>query len=242
MEQIKKKNRALLNRANLRDTIFVISAASCLMWGIDTTRLCISLLLLLLGSALHFITKGTLIRNVVLCREGTYGIVRHPYYLANYVIDSSLCLLSGNIYLLLIYPLLFFWAYGPTLRQEERILISTHGAAYVRYSLEVAQVLPDGQSIKTWKNMVGAFSKKRITAKEISRLTRFWGMAIFLLLLHDLSKEGLKELIFFYPPMDQDGLLYLGLVLCLFIASFFILRRYKKQAQRKEPMSDAGEA
>jgi len=228
----------LLNRRNLRDTIFVISVASSLVWGIDTTRLCISLLLLAIGSALHFITKGILIRNVVLCKEGTYGIVRHPYYLANYLIDSSFCLLSGNIYLLLIYPFLFFWAYGPTLRKEERTLTSTHGAAYVRYSLEVPQVLPNGQSIKTWKNIIDGFSKKRITAKEMSRLTKFWGMAIFLMLLHDLSKEGLKELTFFSHPMDQDGLLYLGLFVCLFITSFFILRISKG----KGLMSDAGEA
>lgn len=224
MEQIKKKNRALLNRGNLRDTIFVISVASSLVWGIDTTRLCISLLVLFLGCALHFITKGTLIRNVVLCKDGTYGIVRHPYYLANYLIDSSFCLLSGNIYLLLIYPFLFFWAYGPTLRKEEETLVTTHRVAYVQYSLEVPQVFPNGQSIKTWKNIVCGFSKKRITSKEMSRLTRFWGMAIFLMLVHDLIEEGLKELMFFSHPMDWDGLLYLGLSICLLIASFFILR------------------
>ncbi len=233
MEQIKEKNRALLNRGNLRDTIFVISVASSLVYGIDTTRLCISFLLLTIGSVLHFITKGILIRNVALCKEGTYGIVRHPYYLANYVIDSSFCLLSGNIYLLLMYPFLFFWAYGPTLSEEERTLTSTHGAAYVQYSLEVPQVLPKGQSIKTWKNIVSGFSKKRITAKEMSRLTRFWGMAIFLTLLHDLSEEGLKELMFFSPRRDQDGLLYLLLSFCLFIASFFILR-ISKTSTRKE--------
>jgi len=223
----------LLNRRHLRDTIFVISVASSLVWGIDTTRLCISLLLLAIGSALHFITKGILIRNVVLCKEGTYGIVRHPYYLANYLIDSSFCLLSGNIYLLLIYPFLFFWAYGPTLRKEETTLTSTHGSAYVQYSLEVPQVLPNGQSIKTWKHIVGGFSKKRITAKEMSRLTRFWGMAIFLMLLHDLSEEGLKELTFFSHPTDQDGLLYLGLSVCLFIASFFILQISKISTRRR---------
>lgn len=227
MEQIKKKTRALLNRGNLRDTIFIISVASSLVWGVDTTRLCISLLLLTIGSALHFITKGILIRNVVLCKDGTYGIVRHPYYLANYLIDSSFCLLSGNIYLLLIYPFLFFWAYGPTFKEEEKTLTSIHGAAYVQYSLEVPQVLPNGQSIKTWKNMGGGFSKKRITAKEMSRLTRFWGMATLLMLVHDLSEEGLKELIFFSHPRDQDGLLYLGLFFCLFTASFFILWIYK---------------
>jgi protein-S-isoprenylcysteine O-methyltransferase Ste14 len=53
--------------------------------------------------------------------------VRHPYYLANYLIDTAFCLLSGNSYLLLAYPFLFFWSYGPTFRKEETALKGRHG-------------------------------------------------------------------------------------------------------------------
>ena len=65
-----------------------------------------------------------MIRNRVLCTQGAYAVVRHPYYLANYLIDIGFCLASGNVYLVLAYPFLFFWAYGPTLRSEESLLAS----------------------------------------------------------------------------------------------------------------------
>ena len=55
-------------------------------------------------------------------------------------------------------------------------------------------------------------------------------MAIFLMLVHDLREEGLKELMSFSYPRDLDGLLYLGLSVCLFIVSFFILRKSKRRA------------
>ena len=54
-------------------------------------------------------------------------MVRHPYYLSNFAIDYSFCVLSGNPYLLLIYPFLFFWSYQPTMSEEEHFLHSIHG-------------------------------------------------------------------------------------------------------------------
>jgi protein-S-isoprenylcysteine O-methyltransferase Ste14 len=62
---------------------------------------------LAVGSLLHFVVKGVLIRNSVLCKDGIYSVVRHPYYLANYIIDSSFCLITGNMYLVFMYPFLF---------------------------------------------------------------------------------------------------------------------------------------
>ena len=92
--------------------------------------------LLAIGCFLHIVAKGVLIRNVVLCNRGIYAVVRHPYYLANYLIDSSLCVLSGNLYLVAAYPFLFFWSYGPTLRKEESFLASKYGDAFHERQLQ----------------------------------------------------------------------------------------------------------
>jgi len=96
----------------------------------------ISLFLLFAGSLLHFFVKGVLVRNTVLCKDGIYRLTRHPYYTSNYLIDVSLCLLSGNQYLLVAYPFLFFWAYGPTFRKEEAHLMTLYPEEYHRYGLE----------------------------------------------------------------------------------------------------------
>jgi hypothetical protein len=225
---VKKTNKGLLNRGNLRDLIIVISAASALAWDVDGIRTGIAFLILATGCALHFITKGVLIRNVVLCKDGLYKIVRHPYYMANYLIDSSFCLLSGNVYLLLLYPFLFFWAYGPSLRREEKGLASSYGDAYSRYCLESPQVFPDADSIENWRSLLRGFSKKRIAINEWVRLMRFWAVAFFLALVQDLTKEGLGELMFLSHPTDHDALMYLAMGMSLLSVSFLVIRMKKK--------------
>jgi len=79
----------LVNRSNLRDIIIVVCLISAVLYDLDWVRLVVAGALLTFGCFFHYMTKGVLIRNVVLCREGTYGVVRHPYYMANYLIDSS---------------------------------------------------------------------------------------------------------------------------------------------------------
>ena len=124
------------NRSNLRDIIIIICIFSSVVYDLDKVRLILSFFLLTFGCFFHYVTKGVLIRNVILCKEGTYNVVRHPYYMANYLIDSSFCLLSGNIYLFFAYPFLFYWSYGPTIRQEESMLAEIHGEDFLKYSLE----------------------------------------------------------------------------------------------------------
>lgn len=111
----KSQTRFFLNRGNLRDAVITASIVLSLLLpvGIDPVRISFSVFLLLLGISLHLVVKGQLIRNKVLCTEGAYGLVRHPFYLANFLVDLSLCLIVGNIYLIVLYPFLFFWAYGP---------------------------------------------------------------------------------------------------------------------------------
>ena len=139
---MKDKRHPFLNRSNLRDITIIVALISSLVYNLDVVRLLISFLLLSFGCFFHYVTKGVLIRNVVLCKDGTYSVVRHPYYMANYLIDSAFCLLSGNVYLLLVYPFLFYWSYGPTIRKEESVLAGIHGEEFLRYSLDVPQIFP----------------------------------------------------------------------------------------------------
>ena len=115
-----------LHRGRLRDLVVALCLVSALVCPRDTAMLAVALVLFTAGCLLHVLVKGQLIRNVTLCTEGAYSIVRHPYYLANYLVDVSLCLLSGNVYLVLLYPFLFYWAYGPTFAEEEALLASMH--------------------------------------------------------------------------------------------------------------------
>lgn len=224
--------RPLINRSNLRDIIIVVCLISAVLYDLDWVRLAVAGALLVFGCFFHYMTKGVLIRNVVLCREGTYSLVRHPYYMANYLIDSSFCLVSGNVYLLLVYPFLFYWSYGPTIRKEEATLARLHNSDYLQYSLDVPQIFPDAYSVRSMKRVAKGFSAQRITRNEISRFMRFWATGFLIIFIHTLKATSLERLLSFDPTLIRDnlqGFLLLVSTVVLFIASFLV------QCKKEEP-------
>lgn len=227
-----KKHHPIINRSNLRDIIIIVCLLSSFVCNLDNLRLVLSFFLLAFGCFFHYVTKGVLIRNVVLCKGGTYNVVRHPYYMANYIIDSSFCLLSGNVYLLLIYPFLFYWSYGPTIRQEEGSLAALHGDEFLQYSLNVPQVFPDAYSIRNMKEVIRGFSRQRITRNEISRFMRFWATGLLIVFIHTIKEEYLAELnnMLFIRDHYREIVLLL-VVMALFTASYSIQRKRPLQAQ-----------
>ena len=231
MSNVSYRAHSLIHRGNLRDIVVAVSCILALFSPVNGTKTAISLLLLMAGCLLHMLVKGVLIRNTVLCREGIYRLTRHPYYTSNYVIDLSFCLLSGNSYLLLAYPFLFFWAYGPTFRKEESYLASKY-EEYAQYGLETAQVLPDGGALRHWKDFLRGFSIKRITSNELARVMRFWTIACFMLLLHDVRVEGLKELSPRYHG-EHDALILFICVTVLAALQFLLSRRAKAKVSQR---------
>ena len=229
MSDVNYRAHLLIHRGNLRDIVVVVSCILALFYPVNGTKTVISLLLLAAGCFLHLLVKGVLIRNTVLCKEGIYRLSRHPYYTSNYVIDLSFCLLSGNTYLLLAYPFLFFWAYGPSFIKEESYL-SSKFEEYSQYRLETPQVLPDGRVLGHWRDFLRGFSIKRVTRNELARVIRFWTIACFMLLLHHLRAEGLREI----SPLsyrDHDRLILLACLAVLVTLQFILNRRAKEKAR-----------
>lgn len=196
------------------------------MYGVSNTGIVIGFTMLASGCFLHLVAKGILIRNVVLTNRGLYKVVRHPYYLANYLIDCSFCVLSGNPYLLIVYPFLFFWAYGPTLRNEEKLLNEKHGDAFLNSNFVVPQVFPDMGSLRGLKELFDGFSLKRITAKECSRIARFFSMSFVIILIHELKPEGLSGLKHMLIPTrhDYDEFLFMLAVITLLTCSLVFIK------------------
>lgn len=219
-------NNSFLNRSRLRDLVLLLCFVSALIYRFNTFNVIAGFFLLATGSFLHMVAKGILIRNVVLSNKGIYGIVRHPYYLANYLVDISFCILSSNLYLLLVYPFLFFWAYGPTLRKEEEYLATQHGDSFINYGFETPQILPDGASLKKWRNIFEGFSLKRISIKEYSRVARFLSVGFAIVLVHELKDEGLEGLKHLLLPTkhDYDEFVFLMIVIVLFVFSVILMR------------------
>jgi hypothetical protein len=212
----------LITRSNLRNLIRLLCYLSVLVYNVSTNEIIVSFCLLALGCFVHYLTKGQLIRNVVMCNNGIYGVVRHPYYMANYLIDVSFCLLSGNPYLLLIYPFLFFWIYGSTLRKEEKFLAGEHNEPYIEYLLDVPQVFPDSYFTMYLRNVFSGFSKKRISRNEVSRILRFWSTAIFILFLHYLKTADFTNICYSGYNGFNTLIILIILVIILYIVSIFV--------------------
>lgn len=211
--------KRLLNRGNLRDLIIILSLISSLFFTINLYIIIVAILLLIFGSLVHFVTKATLIRNEVLCREGIYSICRHPFYYSNFTIDISFCLLSGNIYLVMLYPFLFFGAYGPTLLEEEQMLLSIHKQDQYDYILEVPQVFPyKFLSSETLKKYI---SLSRISKNEILRIIRFYFIMLSLIFVHKYFYQIIRD---FPNALNDSGTITYIAVLIIFVVAMVVMR------------------
>jgi protein-S-isoprenylcysteine O-methyltransferase Ste14 len=214
-----------LTRRNLRDLIIVLSLASAMLFTIGKMTMCTGFAVLTLGCFLHVVSKGVLIRDVVLCNKGIYQVVRHPYYLANYLIDTSFCLLSGNVFLVFLYPFLFFWAYGPTIRKEEQLLFAGHGDSFTKDSMEIPQVFPDVVSARNAKTLFAGFSARRITLKECARIMKFIATGSLFILIQQV-KAGAFNMVggVLLPTGRNDSELWFAIItLTLYFGSFVVL-------------------
>ncbi len=218
----KSQARFFLNRGNLRNALITASIVLSLLLpaGIEPVRISFALFLLFVGISLHLLVKGQLIRTRVLCTEGAYALVRHPFYLANFLVEMSFCLIVGNIYLIALYPFFFFWAYGPTLKVENERLAIKHGAAYTEYESNVPEIFPSPPSIGAVRTIFRGFSWARVTRNEVSRILRFCSVAALLAIIQDVRTEGIAEIVFpltNFRPTDYDAAALVMVLLLLFV-------------------------
>ena len=176
----------LVHRGMLRDLLIV----ACLIFAdMEWSKIGIGGVVFLLGCGLHFWSKACLMRNFMVTRHGPYRMVRHPFYLANLIIDIGIILMAGNMYLFLGYLPLFLLSYIPTIRQEERDLTAAHGDVYREYvrqrpmliSLRIDRLL--GPLDASWTNI--------LRENELTRLGRVLAVPFILLMIDGLWHKRL---------------------------------------------------
>lgn len=132
----------------------------------------------LLGALLHLWTKGCLVRNEEVTVCGPYRFVRHPFYVANALIDAGICLFANSVPIYCIYPPLFFIAYARSIKREEEYLAERHGEVWLAYKKRVPMFLPyrwpapatPGRGFR-WENLV--------RENEVPRFIRLLAYPIF---------------------------------------------------------------
>lgn len=178
----------LVHRGVLRDLLVV---ASLLFARMDQGLLIAGLIVFTLGAFLHLWSKACLMRNFVVTRHGPYRFVRHPFYLANLIIDVGICLIAGNLYLLIAYVPLFLLSYIPTIRQEERELTAAWGDEYREYAREVPMLI-SWRVDRLWGPWDGCWTNL-LRENELTRLGRILAIPIYCLLADGLAHHRLIE-------------------------------------------------
>lgn len=165
-------------RGLLRD---ITLCAALILFRPDPRFAVIGGVLFVLGAVLHFWSKGCLVRNWEVTAVGPYRMVRHPFYLANLLIDMGICFFSGRWWMPIAYAVGFALVYRPTIRAEEAYLTSRHGDSYRSFAAGTPALL----SYKLWR-LFGPLDLEWVSIvreKEISRIMRILAIPAYFVIL-----------------------------------------------------------
>jgi protein-S-isoprenylcysteine O-methyltransferase Ste14 len=149
--------------------------------------------------------------------KGWYSMARHPLYFGNFLIWIGLALFLGNLYLIIIFCLLFWLYYERIMFAEEQFLERKFGSYFLAWSEQVPAFLPNYKKFQASEN---DFSWRIVFKNEypgvISTMTSF----LFLLILKRTAAN--KSISF---EMTD---LYFALFILVFGLTFKFLKRKTK--------------
>lgn len=198
------------HRGNLR-TILIIFAI--LFMSYSPGCFSAGVIVFFVGLLLHFVSKGFLYRNRELAIRGPYSFARHPFYIANLLLDTGIILMSGHPLFIPIYLLLYYKAYHKVILNEEADLTNIYGDLYKKYMKKVPRYFPRiTPYVKDWYR--GFKWGNIMREREISRLLRLVSYPISFLIIHGILKYRL------YQPRLMQVLLGVSFVIVLLCASY----------------------
>ena len=104
---------------------------------------------------------------------GIYSIVRHPLYFGNFFMWLGVCLLTGNLWFIIIFCLIYWIYYERIMFAEEQFLYRKFGAVYTQWANATPAFFPN---FKLFVKPDLPFSWKKVLKKEKNGI-----LALFLL-------------------------------------------------------------
>ena len=141
-----------------------------------------------LGAMLHLWAKGSLRQDTTLTHWGPYAWVRHPFYLANALVDAGVLFFACNAWLAAAAVPLWIWVYSRTIRREETRLVELFGERYAHYRTRVPAIVPaawplPAPSYFSWRN------RNLVDGREWARVLRIAAYPFLFLYVWEL-KQG----------------------------------------------------
>jgi protein-S-isoprenylcysteine O-methyltransferase Ste14 len=199
------RSKFRFDRGPLRAWLLVVGLLTI---QFDPARYAIGVVLVILGTALHFASKCCLRQNEALTLSGPYRFVRNPFYLANLIVECGLLAMIGNPWVAAAYLALWFWIYGSTIRSEEATLARLFGEQFAAYCRRVPRLFPmPGRYLRRDEVTGPKFSLRNrniIKGHEIQRVLRLMSYPLLLLVAAAVSAQRL------HFPVEWNALLIIG--------------------------------
>lgn len=132
---------------------------------------------MLVGSGVHFWSKGILEQNRRLTTAGPYRWTRNPFYLANLLIDLGLCFVIGKFWVALVFLPIWIYVYRETIAREEKRLFSLFPDEFSRYREAVPRLIPTGRRLDA-AYASGTFSLSNDALAKGSEYGRLLGIGL----------------------------------------------------------------
>ena len=97
---------------------------------------------ILIGELIRLWASGCLIKAGEVTTTGPYSYTRNPLYLGTFITIFGACIISQNPICFLIFLIMVFGIYYPTILAEERELETKFGEEYLRYKSSVPRFFP----------------------------------------------------------------------------------------------------
>lgn len=94
------------------------------------------------GEALRVWASGYIKKDAELATEGPYALTRNPLYLGNFLIGAGFSIMANNLWLAIIFLIIFYLVYSVTIKREEKYLLSKFGRTYREYKNNVPAFFP----------------------------------------------------------------------------------------------------
>ena len=154
-------------------------------------------------------------RAKVLNTTGIYSIVRHPLYLANFMILLGLASLLGVWWFILICLLMFWLYYERIMLAEEEFLRNKFGASFLDWAEKTPAFWP---RFRNWRPPDSTFSLRAVLKGEYSTFFAITACSLALDTLEDFFGEGKWKIDSFGATLFLFGL-----------TSYLVLRVLKKR-------------
>jgi len=179
----------------------------------------------LIGFGIRFYTVGYSARNTsgrntkeqvadTLNTTGIYSTVRHPLYLGNFFVSVGPTLLTGNLWFVIVFCLVYFIYYERIMFAEEQFLRRKFGNKYTDWAKNVPAFFPN---FKNFKQSDSLFSWKKVLKQEKNGLA-----AIFLVFCClDITGELIEN--------ETNYNYFIGAFCILTLLMFVVIKYLQKQ-------------